>query len=81
MLQRRFQLTVARVLHRSCQSQTGGGRYDHLKVEHKWQQYWSENQTFKTPNRREGKPKKYILDMFPYPSGMGIKFFTLFLSS
>ena len=76
MLQRRkLPFTAVRILTRSSQSAaqsegTGGGRYDHLKVESKWQNYWSENQTFRTPQRREGKPKKYILDMFPYPSGL-----------
>jgi leucyl-tRNA synthetase len=72
--QRIVQFAALRILNRSCQSvtQLSGGKYDHLKVEQKWQQYWLNNQTFKTPNRREGKPKKYILDMFPYPSGMGL---------
>jgi leucyl-tRNA synthetase len=45
--------------------------YDHIGIEKKWQKYWEENQTFKTPNLSV-KPKKYILDMFPYPSGTGL---------
>ncbi len=45
--------------------------YDHIGIEQKWQKYWEENKTFKTPNE-SSKPKKYILDMFPYPSGAGL---------
>jgi leucyl-tRNA synthetase len=46
-------------------------RYDHAAVEAKWQRYWAENQTFKTPEDRTA-PKYYVLDMFPYPSGSGL---------
>lgn len=45
--------------------------YDHAKIEQKWQKYWDDNNTFAT-KRREGKQKKYVLDMFPYPSGSGL---------
>ena len=45
--------------------------YNHLNVEKKWQQYWDDNQTFLT-KRRKDHPKKYVLDMFPYPSGSGL---------
>ena len=41
------------------------------KIEAKWQKYWAENQTFKAENFSE-KPKYYVLDMFPYPSGAGL---------
>ena len=41
------------------------------KIEAKWQKYWAENQTFKAENLSE-KPKYYVLDMFPYPSGAGL---------
>ncbi|KAG7346694.1 leucyl-tRNA synthetase [Nitzschia inconspicua] len=44
--------------------------FDH--VESKWQAFWEENKTFKTPERNKSRPKKYVLDMFPYPSGAGL---------
>lgn len=46
-------------------------KYHHEKVEAKWQQFWAENQTFAASNNSE-KPKYYVLDMFPYPSGAGL---------
>ncbi|HLO74211.1 MAG TPA: class I tRNA ligase family protein [Flavobacterium sp.] len=46
-------------------------KYHHEKIEAKWQQYWAENQTFAASNHSE-KPKYYVLDMFPYPSGAGL---------
>lgn len=46
--------------------------FDHLKMEKKWQQYWDDNQTFKTDVWDFSKPKFYALDMFPYPSGQGL---------
>ncbi len=46
--------------------------YDHLKIEKKWQKYWEDNQTFKTDVWDFSKPKFYALDMFPYPSGVGL---------
>jgi leucyl-tRNA synthetase len=45
--------------------------YDHSAIEKRWQEYWERNETFKT-KRRPGRPKAYILDMFPYPSGSGL---------
>lgn len=46
-------------------------KYDHRCIEKKWQEYWKKNKTFATPNHSE-KPKYYVLDMFPYPSGSGL---------
>ncbi|MBT3216375.1 MAG: leucine--tRNA ligase [Candidatus Marinimicrobia bacterium] len=45
--------------------------YDHKTIESKWQTYWDEHKTFKTEDTSE-KPKYYVLDMFPYPSGAGL---------
>jgi len=45
--------------------------YDFKKIEQKWQKYWYDNKLFKTDNDPK-KPKKYILDMFPYPSAAGL---------
>ncbi len=47
-------------------------KYEHSKIEAKWQKYWEENQTFKTDVWDFSKPKYYVLDMFPYPSGVGL---------
>ncbi|MCW5830802.1 MAG: leucine--tRNA ligase [Deltaproteobacteria bacterium] len=51
--------------------------YNPAQIEPRWQQYWLERKTFRTPNPGEAgfdpaKPKYYILDMFPYPSGAGL---------
>ncbi len=46
-------------------------RYDPKRIEKKWQRFWEENAVFKTPPR-PGRPKFYVLDMFPYPSGQGL---------
>jgi leucyl-tRNA synthetase len=46
-------------------------KYFHEKIEAKWQQYWAKNQTFAASNQSD-KPKYYVLDMFPYPSGAGL---------
>ena len=45
--------------------------YNFNEIEAKWQKYWAENQTFKASNSSD-KPKYYVLDMFPYPSGAGL---------
>ena len=46
-------------------------RYDFNKIEDKWQSFWKKNKTFKTEIDTK-KPKFYVLDMFPYPSGAGL---------
>ncbi len=46
-------------------------KYNPNEIEPKWQKYWSDNQTFKASNSSD-KPKYYVLDMFPYPSGAGL---------
>ena len=46
--------------------------FNHKEIEKKWQKYWEENETFKTNAYDFDKPKYYILDMFPYPSGDGL---------
>ncbi|KQB40868.1 leucine--tRNA ligase [Flavobacterium aquidurense] len=46
-------------------------KYNPNEIEEKWQKYWAENQTFAAENNSE-KPKHYVLDMFPYPSGAGL---------
>jgi len=45
--------------------------YNFREIEKNWQKYWAENQTFKAENNSD-KPKFYVLDMFPYPSGAGL---------
>ncbi len=45
--------------------------YTFREIETKWRKFWAENQTFKTPDTSD-KPKYYVLDMFPYPSGAGL---------
>ena len=46
-------------------------KYNPAEIEPRWQRYWDENKTFKTPSEFTG-PKLYALDMFPYPSGEGL---------
>lgn len=46
-------------------------KYNFNDIEAKWQNYWATNQTFKASNNSD-KPKYYVLDMFPYPSGAGL---------
>jgi len=66
---------LVRWMSSSVEEETDAGTstgYPFKQVEQKWQDYWEENQTFKTPERDLSKQKKYILDMFPYPSGAGL---------
>ena len=46
--------------------------FEHKKIEKKWQEYWDTNKTFETDVYDFSKPKFYVLDMFPYPSGQGL---------
>jgi len=48
--------------------------YDFRKIEKQWQHYWAKNKTFRAedPSAKEVRPKYYVLDMFPYPSGAGL---------
>ena len=46
--------------------------YDYAAIEKKWQKYWQDNDTFHTDVWDFSKPKYYVLDMFPYPSGVGL---------
>jgi len=48
------------------------GSYNFNAVEKKWQQFWQENKTFKARDCDNARPKYYVLDMFPYPSGQGL---------
>ena len=54
-------------------------QYNHKEIEENWQKFWADNQTFKATNPAQSsdqgdadKPKYYVLDMFPYPSGAGL---------
>src|SRR5690606_24170696 len=46
-------------------------QYHHREIEKRWQKYWADNKTFRAENN-SSKPKYYVLDMFPYPSGAGL---------
>ena len=46
-------------------------QYNHKEIESKWQQYWKDNNVYKCDIKKD-KPKYYVLDMFPYPSGAGL---------
>ena len=46
--------------------------YDHINIENKWKEYWLKNKEYKTDVYDFSKPKYYILDMFPFPSGQGL---------
>jgi leucyl-tRNA synthetase len=47
-------------------------RYLHADIEARWQRHWGENQTFRSNRADLSRPKRYVLDMFPYPSGAGL---------
>ena len=52
-------------------SKTKNTEYNHLKIEKKWQKIWDKKKVYKTTEKGK-KPKCYVLDMFPYPSGTGL---------
>jgi hypothetical protein len=56
----------------SSSGSVGAYVYKHTEVEKKWQDYWEEHQVFKAVRRPNHPKKKYVLDMFPYPSGAGL---------
>lgn len=68
---RRFSTTAASSSIESTAA-AAPSSYPFAEVEPKWQAYWEEHDTFKTPERDTTRPKKYVLDMFPYPSGAGL---------
>ncbi len=47
-------------------------RYNPLQIEQKWQKIWEETEAFKAGPIDDGRPKKYLAEMFPYPSGAGL---------
>ena len=51
---------------------TKEANYNFAEIEKKWQRYWQENKTFKAVDCDGSRPKYYVLDMFPYPSGQGL---------
>ena len=48
------------------------GHYRFGDIEKKWQRFWEESNIFKAPDYDDSRPKYYVLDMFPYPSGLGL---------
>jgi len=51
---------------------TREGSYNFAEIETKWQGYWAQNKTFRATDCDASRPKYYVLDMFPYPSGQGL---------
>ncbi|KAL5729883.1 leucine--tRNA ligase [Ranunculus cassubicifolius] len=67
--------SILKATIRNDKSTTSSQRrpYPFDEIEPRWQRYWEDNQTFQTPDDVDvSKPKYYILDMFPYPSGAGL---------
>ncbi len=56
---------------RNAPPEAGGMEYNFRDIEQKWQQEWIQSGAYQVPNQSE-KPKYYVLDMFPYPSGAGL---------
>ena len=78
----RYMSSETTIEETSTNSDTQQTGYPFAQIETKWQKYWKDNNTFATPNRRQTlddgtvikstNKKKYVLDMFPYPSGAGL---------
>ena len=74
MMMGRRRLSPLRPLLARCRRASGTSApdaYNHAAVEAKWQQRWDDSGLHRA-SRREGREKKYVLDMFPYPSGEGL---------
>ena len=54
------------------QMRSNKGLYKSDEIEKKWQRFWEESGTFKAQDCDDSRPKYYVLDMFPYPSGQGL---------
>lgn len=80
-------LKLAKAPKKTASKSAAPAQYDHLKIEKKWQKAWAASKIYKTPDavpanagksakggkaKVKSKPKAYILDMFPYPSGVGL---------
>lgn len=63
---------MSAVGEQATETSTAAGTYAFAEIEKKWQDKWETEKTFKTPERNPNKEKKYVLDMFPYPSGAGL---------
>lgn len=63
---------MSAVGEQATEAPTVAGTYPFAEIEKKWQDKWETEKTFKTPDRNPDKEKKYVLDMFPYPSGAGL---------
>jgi leucyl-tRNA synthetase len=72
-IQRRFLLTSSVLLLPGfARYHPAMPRYDFRRIESRWQQYWEQHQTFRVQDCVADRPKLYVLDMFPYPSGEGL---------
>src|SRR5690606_5144638 len=64
-------------VHMNSETRKSGHGYDFQSIESKWRDYWEAHKTFRAPGPGDPgfdpkKPKSYVLDMFPYPSGRGL---------
>jgi leucyl-tRNA synthetase len=63
---------TAHSITRNRQSDYPQMPYPFAEIERRWQQFWLEHETFRSDTRDDSRPKYYVLDMFPYPSGAGL---------